>query len=67
MIGSELLGISEKRDGKRPCQKLSEKGKTVCSSHLSILLHRLLSGSGFLAWFFSIVLKWALTVAFHTK
>ena len=37
MIGNKLLGIAERRDGNRPCQKLSEERKTFCSSHLSVL------------------------------
>lgn len=37
MIASKQLGIGERRDGNRPCQKLFEKGKTVCNSHLSVL------------------------------
>ena len=75
MIGSKLPGIAERRDGNKPCQKLSEGGKTVCNSHLNVLsysLHRVLFGRGFLAWFFSITLSFrrcrsALTVAFQTK
>lgn len=75
MIGSKLLRTAERRDGNRPCRKLSEKGKTVCNSHLSVLsysLHRLLSGRGFLDWFFNNALSCrrcgsALTVAFQTK
>ena len=37
MTGSKLLRTAERRDGNRPCRKLSEKGKTVCNSHLSVL------------------------------
>lgn len=53
MIGNKLLGIAERRDGSRPCQKLSEEGKTVCSSHLSVLRYSFAQGfvlEGFLSW-----------------
>lgn len=35
MIWNKLLGTVERRDGNRPCQKLSEKGNMVCSAHFS--------------------------------
>lgn len=44
MIGSKLPGIAERRDGNKPCQKLSEKGKTVCNSHLNVLSYSFAQG-----------------------
>ena len=60
MIGSKLPGIAERRDGNEPCQKLSEKGKRVCNSHLSVLSYSFAQAfvwRAFLSWFFSITLS----------
>lgn len=53
MIWNKLLGFAERRDGNRPCQKLSEKGNMVCSSHCSVLSYSFAQRfvlEGFLSW-----------------